>query len=277
MAQSRKSILNQTTKYDFHIKKSLGQNFLSDSQAARKIAVVSRLSKNTTVIEVGPGTGALTDHLLELSKKVIAFEIDHDVIPILKENTEGIGELEVIEGDILEQNLDFINDIEGEVVAVSNLPYYITSPIIDLFLNKVPKIQRMYFMVQKEVADRITASISTKDYNAFSILVQYKANIKNVMNVKRTCFTPEPNVDSAVLEFVKVDREYKANSYEFFKKVVETSFRERRKTILNNLSLFKSKDEMKEILEELGINPALRPENLLIDDYIKLSNYLGDE
>ena len=276
MAQSRKDILNKVNKHDFKIKKSLGQCFLSDVSIARKIAELSCATKDTTIIEVGPGTGAMTEHLLNVSKKVIAFEVDTEVVPILKENTNNNPNLEVIIGDVLTQDLSFINDIDGEVISVSNLPYYITTPIISLFLNNVPKIKRMYFMVQKEVGDRLSAKIGTKDYNAFSILVQYYADVKCVLNVKRTCFTPSPNVDSSVIEIKRKERVYKANDESLFKKIVETSFKERRKTILKNLSSIYGKDKTKDILEELEMNPQLRAESLSIDDFIKLSNYLGE-
>lgn len=277
MSQSRKDILNKVNKHDFKIKKSLGQCFLSDVSIARKIAELSGATKETTIIEVGPGTGAMTEHLLDVAKKVIAFEVDKEVVPILKENTNNNPNLEVILGDVLEQDLSFINNIEGEVISASNLPYYITTPIISLFLNNVPKIKRMYFMVQKEVGDRLSAKVGTKDYNAFSILVQYYADVKNVLNVKRTCFTPSPNVDSCVIEIKRKEREFKANNETLFKKIVEASFKERRKMLLNNLSSLYGKDKTKEILEELEINPQLRAENLTIEDFIRISNYIGEQ
>ena len=277
MPQSRKDILNKVNKHDFKIKKSLGQCFLSDVSIARKIAELSCATKDTTIIEVGPGTGAMTEHLLNVSKKVIAFEVDKEVVPILKENTNNNPNLEIILGDVLTQDLSFINEIDGEVISVSNLPYYITTPIISLFLNNVEKIRRMYFMVQKEVGDRLSAKVGTKDYNAFSILVQYYADVKSVLNVKRTCFTPSPNVDSAVIEIKRKDRLNKANDEKLFKKIVETSFKERRKTLLNNLSSLFGKENTIILLEELDINPQLRAENLSIDDFIKISNYVGDK
>ena len=260
-------------KTDFKAKKYFGQNFLTDQNISKSIAEVSKTSKDTVVIEVGPGMGSLTIPLLERSKKVIAFEIDKEVIPILKENTKSFSNLEINEIDILKA--DFLDEIKEEVISVSNLPYYITSPIISKFLNETTKIDRMYFMVQKEVAERLAAKVSTKDYNAFSILTQYEADIKVVLNVKRTGFHHQPNVDSAVVEIKRRDKDNKPKDEEFFKKLVLTAFKERRKTLINNLSSMKSKDELKVILSELDIPVDVRSENLTIDDFIRLSDRMA--
>lgn len=277
MSQSRKDILSKVNKHDFKIKKSLGQCFLSDASIARRIAELSCATKDTTIIEVGPGTGAMTEHLLDVSKKVIAFEVDKEVVPILIENTHNNPNLEIILGDVLEQDLSFINEIDGEVISVSNLPYYITTPIISLFLNNVPKIKRMYFMVQKEVGDRLLSQKSTKDYNSFTIIVQYYAKVRRLLNVSRKSFTPSPNVDSVVLEIEKQNRDYKPLDEELFIKIVESSFKERRKTILNNLSSLYGKDKARELLELSNIDPQRRSETLSIDDFINLSNIIKNE
>ncbi len=262
-------------KTDFKAKKYFGQNFLTDQNISKSIAEASKTSKDTVVIEVGPGMGSLTIPLLERSKKVIAFEIDKEVIPILKENTKAFSNLEINECDILKADLSFLDDIKEEVISVSNLPYYITSPIISKFLNDTTKIDRMYFMVQKEVAERLAAKVSTKDYNAFSILTQYEADIKVVLNVKRTCFHPQPNVDSAVVEIKRREKDNKPKDEKFFKSLVLTAFKERRKTLINNLSSMKSKDELKVILSELDIPVDVRSENLTIDDFIRLSDRMA--
>ena len=257
-------------------KKKLGQCFLSDSNISRKIIELSNPSKDIVAIEVGPGLGAITKYMLEGYKKVIAYEIDNDVVDKLLIATKDKGELDLRMMDILKADLSYLNDLEEEVVSISNLPYYITSPIIAKFLDEAPKIKRMYFMVQKEMAERLSAKVSTKDYNAFSIMVQYYADVKIVLNVPRTCFVPSPNVDSAVIEIKRIDRLYKPQNEELFKKVVLQSFKERRKTLVNNLSSTINKDKLKNVFDELGLNENIRAENLNIDDFIALSDKLGE-
>lgn len=276
--QNKASVLKNLNKFNFKAKKYLGQNFLTDSFIISKIAELSNINKDTVVIEIGPGTGALTEMLLPLSKKVIAYEIDSEVIPLLKENTKAYDNLEIVVEDILKADLSKIENIKEEVVSIANLPYYITSPIIDLFLNKMTNVKRALFMVQKEVADRLSASVNTKDYNSFSILVQYYAHCKKVLNVPRTCFVPEPNVDSVVIELEKYERDKKPKNEELFVKVVQASFKERRKMLVNNLSVqFKlSKDLLKNLLNELDIKEDARGEILSIDDYINLTDKLEE-
>ena len=272
--QNKKTINNQVMNHNFRIKKHYGQNFLSDHSIVVKIAELSNIKDDTVVVEIGPGMGALTEELVKRAKKVIAFEIDTDVIPILKENLSSYSNYEIINQDILKANLSMINEMEDECISVSNLPYYITSPIIDLFLKRMVNVKKGIYMIQKEVADRICASVGTKDYNSFSILVQYYAHCKKILSVPRICFTPMPNVDSVVIELEKYEREYKPDNESIFVKVVEGSFKERRKTLVNNLSssLNLSKEKIKNILESLNINENARGETLSIDDFIALSN-----
>ncbi len=276
--QNKSSIAKSIEKHNFKIKKYYGQNFLTDHFITSKIAEISFANKDTTVLEIGPGTGALTEELLKVSKRVIAYEIDKEVVPILKENTKEYDNLEVIVEDILKADLSKINNLDENIICIANLPYYITSPIIDLFLKKMTNVKKAIFMMQKEVGDRISANINTKDYNSFSILVQYFARCKKILNVPRTCFTPEPNVDSVVIELEKYKRDFKPKNEEFFIKVVESSFKERRKMLVNNLSnAFKlSKDTLRNILNELEINEDARGETLSIDDYIRLSDKLEE-
>ena len=259
-------------KKEFKAKKYFGQNFLKDPNIANKIVELSLVNNNTTVIEVGPGMGSLTIPLLEKAKEVIVYEIDKDIVPILEENTKEYTNLKIIAGDDLKEDISWINDIDGEVISVSNLPYYITSPIISKFLDEAKNIKRMYFMVQKEVAERISAKVGTKDYNAFSILTQYEADTKTVLNVKRTSFSPAPNVDRAIIEIKRKDNQIKPHNEELFKKIVYQSFKERRKTLLNNLSAMCNKEELQDLLNKVNIDSSLRAESLSIDDFINLSN-----
>ena len=269
---------NSEKQNNFKVKKYFGQNFLSDSFVVSKIFSSANLNKDTIVVEIGPGKGALTKELVKRAKKVIAYEVDKEVIPILLDGVSAKDNLEVINEDILKADLSYLNDIEEELITISNLPYYITSPIIDLFLKKLTKIDRAIFMVQKEVADRLNAKVNTKDYNAFTILVQYEADVKKLFDVKRTSFKPEPNVDSAVIEINKIKRSFRANDDKFFERVVKSSFSERRKTLVNNLSRdFKLiKDYLASVLEELDLRVDVRAESLTIDDFIRLTNKLEE-
>jgi len=261
---------------EFKTKKALGQCFLSDQGVIKRIVELSKADKETTVVEIGPGAGAMTLPLTKVSKKVICYEIDKDVIPILEEKLLGQNNYEIINQDILKVNPDYVCSLEGKVISVSNLPYYITSPIIEIFLKKMTNVNKALFMVQKEVADRICASVGTKDYNAFSITVQYYANTKKILSVPRTCFKPSPNVDSAVIEIEKYVRDFKANNDKLFELVVQAAFKERRKMLCNNLSnMFNiSKDEVCGILDDLEIRTDARAESLTIDNFIALTNEL---
>ena len=275
--QNKTQIQNQINKNNFRVKKQYGQNFLSDHSIVVKIAELSNINKEMVVVEIGPGLGALTKELLDRSKKVVAYEIDSEVIPILKDNLKQYDNLEIVNEDILKTDINKITEIKEDCISVANLPYYITSPIIDLFLKKMKNVRKGVYMVQKEVADRICAPVGTKDYNSFSILVQYYASCKKILNVPRTCFVPAPNVDSAVIELEKIERSFKPDNEDFFIKVVESSFKERRKMLVNNLSssLNISKEKIRNILTNLEIKEDVRGEVLSIDDFINLSNELN--
>ena len=183
--------------------------------------------------------------------------------------------IEIINEDILKSDLKYINSFEN-IITVSNIPYYITSPLIELFIKKLTALKSATFMVQKEVGDRICAKVGTKDYNAFSIMVQYFAITTKIVNVPRTCFTPEPNVDSIVIKIERFERSFRPKNEELFERIVYASFKERRKMLVNNLSNeFKlSKEEIKNILEGLNIDSQIRAELLSIDDFINLTNTL---
>ncbi len=262
---------------NFKTKKRFGQCFLKDQNILKRIVELSLIKKEDVVLEIGPGSGALTKELLKVSNRVIAYEIDKDLIPILEETFKNNTNLELINEDILKANLSYINNLKENVISVSNLPYYITSPIIDVFLKKLTNVQKAIFMVQKEVGDRLSANVNTKDYNAFTILVNYKAKVKKLLNVSRTSFSPEPNVDSVVIEIEKYNRDLKAKDENFFIKIVESSFKERRKTLINNLSTILNKNKLKNILEELNLDERVRAERLTIDEFITLSDRIMEE
>lgn len=270
-------------KHDFHIKKKFGQNFLTDQNILGKITNVAHIDKETLVVEIGPGLGSMTELLLQKSKTVLAYEIDKDLIPILKENLKS-DKLILINDDILKRSID--KDIEdiGEsfnnVVLVANLPYYITTPIIMKVLEESQKIKELVVMMQLEVARRFTSKPSTKDYNSLSVVIQFKTNSTIALKVPKSVFVPAPNVDSAVVHMsVKEEFEELPNDLDVFYRLVRVSFTQRRKTLVNNLSTAfnKSKLQLAELLEELGHSPSVRAEKLTVSDFIQLSNYFNRE
>ncbi|MCG7337483.1 16S rRNA (adenine(1518)-N(6)/adenine(1519)-N(6))-dimethyltransferase RsmA [Sporosarcina sp. ACRSM] len=274
-------------KYGFSFKKSLGQNFLIDPNILRNIVAHANLTKKTGVIEVGPGIGALTEHIARSAGKVVAFEIDGRLLPVLEDTLSPYDNVTVVHQDILEADLtqvmaDHFTDYE-DVVVVANLPYYVTTPIIMKFLlGKVP-ISGMVIMMQKEVADRITAVPGTKAYGSLSIAIQYYMDAEVSMIVPKTVFMPQPNVESAVLRLTRKEvAPAEVIDEDFLFQVSKGSFIQRRKTIFNNLqtSLPDGKAKKEQILQafdKAGIEPGRRGETLSIQEFAKLSNALYEE
>lgn len=265
-------------KNQLHAKKKFGQNFLVDQNILHKIVLLSGVDQNTPVIEIGPGLGSLTELLLKESKKVLAYEIDRDFIPILENQFQGEN-FYLIEDDFLKRDIDQdINQYltkEEDVVVVSNLPYYITTPIIFKILEESKNIRRMVFMMQLEVAKRMTSQPSTKDYNALSVIIQYKTHAKFGMKIPKTVFIPAPNVDSAVIVLDQKNPKGLVKDEQHFIKFVKAAFTQRRKTLLNNLHAFLGIDKSELItdLEYLGYVQNIRAEKCTVDDFIKMHNY----
>lgn len=274
-------------KYGFSLKKSLGQNFLIDPNILRNIISHAGLSEKTGVIEIGPGIGALTEHLARSAGKVVAFEIDGRLLPVLEDTLSPYDNVTIVHQDILEADLlqvmqDHFADYE-DVVVVANLPYYVTTPIIMKFLlGKVP-VAGMVVMMQKEVADRITAVPGTKAYGSLSIAIQYYMDAEVAMIVPKTVFMPQPNVESAVLRLTRKETApAKVIDEDFMFVVSRGSFVQRRKTILNNLqsSLPNGKLKKEVILkafEQIGMDPGRRGETLTIEEFANLSNVLYED
>ncbi|MBO0588066.1 16S rRNA (adenine(1518)-N(6)/adenine(1519)-N(6))-dimethyltransferase RsmA [Sporosarcina sp. E16_8] len=274
-------------KYGFSLKKSLGQNFLIDPNILRNIISHAGLSEKTGVIEIGPGIGALTEHLARSAGKVVAFEIDGRLLPVLEDTLSPYDNVTIVHQDILEADLlqvmqDHFADYE-DVVVVANLPYYVTTPIIMKFLlGKVP-VAGMVVMMQKEVADRITAVPGTKAYGSLSIAIQYYMDAEVAMIVPKTVFMPQPNVESAVLRLTRKETApAKVIDEDFMFVVSRGSFVQRRKTILNNLqsSLPNGKLKKEVILkafEQIGMDPGRRGETLSIEEFANLSNVLYED
>ena len=244
--------------YNFNFKKSLGQNFLIDKNFVDKIIDAADI-ENQNVLEIGPGIGTITYEMAKLAKKVVAIEIDQSLIPILDENLEEFDNAKVINQDILKTDLKKLveEEFNGESFkVVSNLPYYITTPIIEMLITTGLPCENMTIMVQKEVAERMVADEKSKDYSSLSV------------------FMPQPKIDSTILNLKLRIYDENVNQDLLFK-LVRAGFNKRRKTILNSMSDVIEKDKLKETFAKVNLAENLRAENLSLDDFIKLSNELS--
>ena len=265
-------------KHNFKFSKSLGQNFLIDTNVIDRILEGARVKEGDYVIEVGPGIGTLTKEMGRSAEKVVAIEIDKTLIPILEETLADFPNIEVINQDILKVNVQELVKEKlngGPVKLVANLPYYITTPIVMKFLEEDIPVTDIVVMVQKEVADRMNAKPNTKDYGALSVAVQYYCDTEIVAKAPRHMFMPQPNVYSTVIGLhVREEQIYHVDNEDIFFKTVKASFGQRRKTLLNSLGGlgFLSKDQIKEALKEANIDEKRRGETLSIEEFASLSN-----
>lgn len=274
-------------RHGFTFKKSFGQNFLTDTNILQKIVDTAEIDKNVNVIEIGPGIGALTEFLAENAAEVMAFEIDERLMPILADTLQEFENVKIINEDILKSDLqawikEFANP-ELPIKVVANLPYYITTPILmHLIESRIP-FSEFVVMMQREVADRISAQPNSKSYGSLSIAVQYYMTAKVAFIVPRTVFVPAPNVDSAILKMTRRDKPaVEVKDEPFFFKVSKASFTHRRKTLWNNLtSCFGKSDEIKTRLEialnNADLSPNVRGEALDLQEFSRLSDSLYDE
>lgn len=276
---SHKITKDIVSKYGFRFTKSLGQNFLVDEHVLSQIVDSAEIDSEDTVIEIGPGIGTLTRELSYRAKQVISIEIDKNLIPILSETLADRDNIKIINQDILKTDLhELVNEFspDRKVKVVANLPYYITTPIIMRFLEEKVPLKTMVIMIQKEVANRINAVPSTKDYGSLSVAVQYYCDTDIVAKAPKGAFIPEPGVDSAVIKLeVKEDKGIELINEDLFFEVVKAAFSKRRKTLLNALSTFGSiggKQEAKMALEIANIDAQLRGETLDMKQFASLAN-----
>ncbi len=266
---------------NFFIKKKFGQNFLIDQNILNNIVDNAEIDNETDVIEIGPGLGSLTEIIASRAKRVLCYEIDSDLIPILNNNLNDFNNINILNQDILKSNV--VEDIKKyfpdskKVYLIANLPYYITTPIILSLLEQTTSIRRYVMMMQLEVADRICSKPDVKDYNALSIAIQYRAKATKVMTISSNVFIPKPGVDSAVIRLDLYNEiEEKANDEEFFFKLIRNSFAQRRKTLVNNLTNAGiNKNKVIEVLNELKLDLSIRSEALSVLDFVRLSNLLS--
>ena len=273
-------------RHGFTFKKSFGQNFLTDTNILQKIVDTAEIDKNVNVIEIGPGIGALTEFLAENAAEVMAFEIDERLVPILEDTLRDHDNIKVINEDVLKADLQtHVKEFKNPnlpIKVVANLPYYITTPILmHLIESKIP-FAEFVVMMQKEVADRISAEPNTKAYGSLSIAVQYYMTAKVAFVVPRTVFVPAPNVDSAILKMTRREQPLvEVKDEDFFFRVSKISFVHRRKTLWNNLTSHFGKSEevkakLEQALENANIKPSIRGEALSIPDFARLSDALSE-
>ncbi|MYL44358.1 16S rRNA (adenine(1518)-N(6)/adenine(1519)-N(6))-dimethyltransferase RsmA [Virgibacillus halodenitrificans] len=267
--------------YSFHFKKSLGQNFLVDANILENILKQAGIDKGAGAIEIGPGIGALTEQLAIHADKVLAFEIDQRLLPILNSTLSDYNNVTIIHQDILKADVrtaieEYFHP-DQPVHLVANLPYYITTPILmKLLMEKLP-VASFTVMIQKEVAERMAAQPNSKSYGSLTIAIQYYTNAKVVMNVPKQVFMPQPNVDSAILRLVtREEPPVEVDDEDFFFTLVQACFAQRRKTLRNNLlSHFKhdyNKEEISLLLEEIAIDGTRRGESLSMEEFARMAN-----
>ena len=271
-------------RHGFTFKKSFGQNFLTDTNILQKIVDTAEVNDQVNVIEIGPGIGALTEFLAERAAEVMAFEIDHRLVPILADTLRDFDNVTVVNEDILKvdlaQHIQNFKNPDLPIKVVANLPYYITTPILMHLIESGIPFSEFVVMMQKEVADRISAQPNTKAYGSLSIAVQYYMTAKVAFIVPRTVFVPAPNVDSAILKMVRRPEPAVAVEDEkFFFKVSKASFTHRRKTLWNNLTGYfgkseEVKDKLTKALDQAGLSPSVRGEALSLEEFASLADAL---
>ncbi|RRC91020.1 16S rRNA (adenine(1518)-N(6)/adenine(1519)-N(6))-dimethyltransferase RsmA [Streptococcus sanguinis] len=274
-------------RHGFTFKKSFGQNFLTDTNILQKIVDTAEIDKKVNVIEIGPGIGALTEFLAESAAEVMAFEIDDRLVPILADTLRDFDNVTVVNQDILKVNLaQYIAEFKNPdlpIKVVANLPYYITTPILMHLIESGIPFSEFVVMMQREVADRISAQPNTKAYGSLSIAVQYYMTAKVAFIVPRKVFVPAPNVDSAILKMVRRERPaVEVQDEKFFFKVSKASFVHRRKTLWNNLTSYFGKSEetkgkLTAALERAELSPSVRGEALSLEEFARLADALKSE
>ncbi len=280
-----KNTIEIIQKYGFAFQKRFGQNFLVDTHVLERIIRAAGLTKEDMVLEIGPGIGTMTQYLAENAGRVVAVEIDSNLIPILKETLQAYDNVTVLNEDILKVDIRALaEEYNGgrPIKVVANLPYYITTPIImGLFESQVP-IDNITVMVQKEVAERMQAGPGTKDYGALSLAVQYYAEPYIVANVPPNCFIPRPGVGSAVIRLTRhQEMPVKVKDEKLMFSLIRASFNQRRKTLQNGLSnsaeLSFSKEEIAAAIQALGLSPTVRGEALTLEQFAGLADALGEK
>ncbi len=262
----------ENLKNSINFKKSLGQNFLFDTNLLKAIASDGMVTKDGVVLEIGAGAGTLTGVLAENSKKVISFEIDNSLIPILNEVKNKHNNIDFHFQDFMEADVEIL--FEGKARVVANIPYYITTPIIFKLVEHLEKFSSILVLIQKEVAERFASKHGTKDYGITSVILQSIFDVSIPRIVRKECFTPMPKIDSALCLLVPHDK-YQISDFEGFKDFVHLAFSMRRKTLVNNLKLKYDKEKVVEVLKRFNYLETVRPEEISVKNFINLYNDLN--
>lgn len=262
--------LKNFEKIDY--KKSLGQNFLYDTNLLKAIVGDGDVTKSDTVLEIGAGAGTLTEILAGEAKKVISFEIDKSLIPILTAKQEKCKNIEFYFQDFMEADVE--NLFDGQARVVANIPYYITTPIIFKLVEHIEKFKSILVLIQKEVAVRFASGCGTKDYGITSVILQSIFDVSIPRIVKKECFTPMPKIDSALCKLVPHNR-YKISNFEEFKNFVHLCFSMRRKTLINNLKNKYDKVLILSALQKFGYVETVRPEEISVENFINIFEFIN--
>lgn len=262
----------ENLKKSINFKKSLGQNFLFDTNLLRAIANDGMVESEDVILEIGAGAGTLTSVLAEKAKKVISFEIDKELITVLEKRKKQHENIEFHFQDFMEA--DVKNLFDGKARVVANIPYYITTPIIFKLVENIEKFSSILVLIQKEVAERFASVHGTKDYGITSVILQSIFNVSIPRVVKKECFTPAPKIDSALCLFVPHNK-YEISNFEKFKDFVHLSFLMRRKTLVNNLKTKYDKEKIVELLKKFNYTETTRPEEISVENFIKIFNDLN--
>ena len=262
-------------KHNFNFKKMYGQNFIIDENIINNIIKKSEIDKDTLVLEIGPGAGSLTYKLSSSAKNVLCYEIDTKLKELLAENLAEKHNVEIIYNDFLKSNvLDKLKEYKyKKLYVVANLPYYITTPIIVKLIEDNINVDKIVVMVQKEVGDRFKAQPGSKEYGSLSIFLNYYFKINKVLDVSKNVFIPKPNVDSIVIEFIKKEKIQQVNNKDLFFKLIRDSFRQKRKTIKNNLKNY-DLEKVEQVLKKHNYDLSVRAEQLNIEVFIEIANFL---
>lgn len=268
-------------KYQFRMQKKYGQNFLIDSNILHKIVEAAQVTREDCVLEIGPGIGTMTQYLAEAAERVIAVEIDRELIPILEDTLSSYDNVTILCEDILKVDLQALSGENGgrPIKVVANLPYYITTPIIMALFESHMPLASITVMVQSEVAERMQTGPGSKDYGALSLAVQYYAKPEIVARVPASCFLPRPNVDSTVVRLTRYEKPpVDAVDEAFLFAVIRASFNQRRKTLANGLAnageLGVTRKQVEGVLEEMGFSRTVRGETFTMEQFAELSNRL---
>lgn len=257
---------------EFNFKKKYGQNFLIDNNVLNKITDCLNVTEKDLIIEIGPGSGNLTNKLIQFNCKIIAYEIDIDVKPYL--DRIDYSELSVVYDDIL--NRSIIEDVKNikyeNLYIIGNLPYYITTPIIEKLTKENLNPKEMFFMVQKEVADRLSSKPGVKEYGYITVFLNYHYDIEKMFDVSRKSFMPAPNVESSIIKLTSHGK-YKVKSEELFNEVISNAFKHKRKTLLNNLKMY-DKSAVEKVLVNNNLSNLIRAEDLPIEIFLEITNAL---